>query len=219
MEWPFFDLRLRCDDVVLRPVHDDDLSTLAAIFPDDAEQDPQAEKFGGLAPARDRSRLFVQGIWRNRGTWSPASWCLDLMVEVGREAVGLQSLEGGDFALLRTVDSGSWLATDARGRGTAVAMRTAVLAVAFDHLGAVAAVSSARKDNAPSLAVSRRLGYVDNGVSLTDSPAGVVELQHLRLTREVWLAGGHRVEVSGLEPCVPWFGVGSAADEDEHESD
>jgi len=119
--------------------------------------------------------------------------------------VGLQALEADDFAKLRTVDSGSWLAVHARGRGTAVAMRTAILGLAFDHLGAVAAISSARVDNAPSLAVSRRLGYVENGVSLSDSPTGVVELQHLRLTRGSWAA--HPVKVTGLDDCLPWFSV------------
>ena len=52
-------------------------------------------------------------------------------------------------------------------------MRTAVLAFAFEHLGAEVAVSSARTDNAPSLAVSYRMGYVDNGLSRTNTPSGV----------------------------------------------
>jgi len=105
------------------------------------------------------------------------------------------------------VDSFSWLATDVRGRGLATAMRTAVLALAFDHLEAVAAVSSAEPGNAPSLAVSRRLGYADNGVSRTRSPTGVIELQHVRLLAETWRAGDHQVEVSGFGPCRPWFGL------------
>ena len=110
-----------------------------------------------------------------------------------------------DFAKLRTVNSGSSLAVHARGRGTAVAMRTAILGLAFDHLGAVTATSCARVDNEPSLAVSRRLGYVENGVTLSDSPTGVVEMQHLRLTRESWAA--HPVKVTGLDACLAWFGV------------
>lgn len=207
MEWPLFDLRLRCGPVSLRPVTDEDLPRLTAIFPDDFDLDPRAERFAGLEPAADRRRRFVQGIWRSRGTWSPGAWCLDLVVEVGGDRVGLQSLEGDDFPRLRTVDSGSWLTPSARGRGLGVAMRTAVLGLAFDHLDAVAAVSSAVLDNAASLGVSRNLGYTDNGISRTYSPAGVVELQHLRMTREAWAAGQHRVEVTGLGPCLPWFGV------------
>lgn len=122
---------------------------------------------------------MVQGIWRSRGTWSPSSWCLDLAVEHGGRVVGVQALEGDDFVTLRTVDSFSWLALESRGRGLGVAMREAVLGLAFDHLGAVAAVSSAALGNAASLGVSRRLGYADNGLSRISSTNGVVDLQHL----------------------------------------
>ena len=124
--------------------------------------------------------------------------------------VGVQALEGEQFPLLRTVDSFSWLAADVRGRGLANLMRIGVLALAFDHLGAEVAVSSARTDNAPSLAVSYRMGYVDNGLSRTNTPTGPFELQHVRLTREAWRAAGRTAEVAGFEavPAVvrdrPW---------------
>lgn len=206
MDWPLFDLRLSRGHVVLRPVRDDDLAGLSDLLPIDAEMDPRAEHFAWLGAEIDRRRLLTQGIWRSRGSWSPASWCLHLVVEHRGDLVGLQSLEAEDFAQLRTVDTGSWLTPAARGRGTGVAMRSCVLGLAFDHLGAQAAVSSARHENAASLGVSRRLGYVDNGLSVTDSPSGVVELQHLRLTRERWGAAGGTVTVEGLEACRSWFG-------------
>ena len=205
MEWPFYDLRLVCGEVELRGVTDADLDPLVAALPDDLEQDPRHRSF--LDPAADRRRILAAEVWTHRGTWQPDAWCLDLAVEVDGRVVGVQALEGEDFPTLRTVDSFSWLATDVRGRGLATAMRTAVLALAFDHLDAVAAVSSAEPGNAPSLAVSRRLGYADNGVSRTRSPTGVIELQHVRLLAETWRAGGHRVEVAGFEPCRPWFGL------------
>jgi len=208
MEWPFFDLRLTCDEVVLRGVTDADLDPLLAVLPDDLEHDPRHQPF--LTPAADRRRVFSAETWTHRGTWAPASWCLDLAVEVDGRVVGVQALEGEEFPLLRTVDSFSWLALEVRGRGLATAMRTAVLALAFDHLGAVAAVSSARLDNAPSLAVSRRLGYADNGLSRTNSPTGVIELQHVRLLAETWRAADHRVAIEGVEACLPWFGLDGA---------
>jgi len=86
-----------------------------------------------------------------------------------------------------------------------------VLTLAFEHLGAEIAVSSARTDNAASLAVSHRMGYSDNGLSRTNTPSGPFELQHLRLTREARRDGGRSAEVSGVEPCLPWFGIGPAA--------
>ena len=206
--WPLFGLRLRCDDVLLRPVQERDLPRLAAIQPPDYEHDPSAEAFPGEDLAQHRRRLVYQGYWRSFGTWSPSSWCLDFAVEHDGALVGVQSLEADDFLDLRTVDSGSWLVTSARGRGVGIAMRTAVLSLAFDHLDALAAVTSARTDNAASLGVSRHVGYRDNGVSLNRSGRALVELAHMRLTVDEWRSSraGERVTVSGLDPCLPWFG-------------
>ncbi|GEP39675.1 hypothetical protein NPS01_33380 [Nocardioides psychrotolerans] len=88
-------------------------------------------------------------------------------------------------------------------------MRMAVLALAFDHLGALAAVTSARRDNGASLGVARHLGYRDNGISLNASGRGLIELTHLRLTAADWRSSTRtsRVRVTGLEPCLPWFGL------------
>jgi RimJ/RimL family protein N-acetyltransferase len=169
---------------------------------------PANERFADLAPEPDRRRQVVGEIWKHRGTWSPGSWCLDLAVEVDGRVVGMQALEGEEFPLLRTVDSFSWLATEVRGRGLATLMRVGILSLAFEHLGAEVAVSSAVPDNAPSLAVSRRLGYVDNGLSRSNGPTGRIDLQHVRLTREAWVAVGRTAEVEGVEGCLPWFGLG-----------
>jgi RimJ/RimL family protein N-acetyltransferase len=201
-------LRIRCRDVELRAIRESDLPGLAAIQPDDYEHNPVAEMFSGLDVHQNRSRLVYQEFWRSLGTWSPSSWCLDLAVEHDGTVVGVQSLEAEDFPALRTVDSGSWLVRTVRGRGLGVAMRMAVLGLAFDHLGALAAVTSARSDNAASLGVSRSIGYVFNGVSLNDSGRGLVELSHMRLTEKNWRTQGHgrEVTVHGYESCRPWFG-------------
>jgi RimJ/RimL family protein N-acetyltransferase len=209
--WPLFDLRLRCRGVVLRPVREADLPHLAAIEPADWEHDPHAELLPDLNLSQNRARLCYQDYWRSVGTWSPSSWSLEFAVESDGAVVGVQVLEAEQFPVLRTVGSGSWLIQGVRGRGIGVAMRLAVLGLAFDHLGALAAVTSARTDNAASLGVSRRVGYADNGVSLTDSAQGVVELSQFRLTAPSWRAAGHGAEVTvgGFEPCRPWFGLGS----------
>ncbi|MET8154574.1 GNAT family protein [Actinoplanes sp. NPDC049668] len=209
-DWPLFGLRLRCGEVTLRPVREDDLPRLAAILPDDFEQDPRLERLPGLSAAAQERGRFCQGYWRALGAWSPSSWSLHLAVEFEGEPVGVQTLEGEDFPALRTVDSASWLTRRVRGRGLGVAMRTAALGLAFERLGAVAAVSSAVPENAASLGVSRRIGYAENGVGLVATPGGrVVELRHLRLTADRWRAAGHgsSVSISGFGPCRPWFGL------------
>jgi RimJ/RimL family protein N-acetyltransferase len=176
------------------------------MLPADFEQDPRLELFPGLSDAENQRRLFCQGYWKALGTWSPSSWVLHFAVAYRDELVGVQTLEADDFPALRTVDSASWLVAGVRGRGLGVAMRTAVLGLAFDRLGAVAAVSSAVAGNAASLGVSRRIGYAENGVSrIVDTGGDVVELRHLRLTADGW--DGPEVAVDGLAPCLPWFGL------------
>ena len=87
-------------------------------------------------------------------------------------------------------------------------MRAGILALAFDHLGAEAAVTSAEHSNAASLGVSRRLGYVDNGVGRVHGAQGAVDLQYLRLSEDAWRSTGRSAEITGIESCLPWFGLG-----------
>ena len=207
-DWPLFDLRLRFRDVELAPVREADLPELAAREPDDYELDPRLEQWPAQSPRQNRQRLFRMSYWAALGTWSPRSWALHLAVTAGGELVGVQTLEAENFPVLRTVDTASWLVPAARGRGIGVAMRTAVLGLAFDHLGAAAAVSSARLGNAASLGVSRRIGYLDNGVGFVADGPGRALLQHLRLPVEHWRYASE-VTVTGLAACRAWFGLGA----------
>lgn len=209
VHWRPMTIRLEIGALTLRPVRESDLAHLASMLPDDAEHDPASEMFAGLTLGDNRRRILLQTYWKRLGTWSVDSWSMLFQVSAGDRVVGVQGLEGEHFASLRTVDSWSWLDPAARGRGLGVAMRTAVLALAFDHLGAQAAVSSAREDNVASLAVSRRIGYDGNGVSRSLSRSGPCTLRHMLLTKHTWAASGlgASVTVRGLEGCAPWFGV------------
>ena len=110
------------------------------------------------------------------------NWRLDFVVVVGKQIIGVQSLEGEDFLVLRTVDSASHLAPDGRGRGWGKQARRAVLALAFGSLAAEYAISSAWHHNAASLGVSRALGYKPNGESRqrSDTGPGADTMLHLR---------------------------------------
>lgn len=207
--WPMFGIRLRTPDLDLRHVTEADLDRLAEVMPADVEQDPALTSYPHLAPAHERAARLHQDYWRARAAWHPDSWALGFAVHHGDDLVGFQGLEGDDFAVLRTVDSSSFLATAARGRGWGTQMRAAVLTLAFEELGARVAVTSAWRDNAGSLGVSRSLGYADNGVTAHRRAGRADELVHLRLTREQWARTGwaERVEVSGVEPCRPFLGL------------
>ncbi len=207
--WPMFEIRLSTPDLDLRHVTEADLDQLAEVMPADVEQDPSLPSYPRLAPAHERAVRVHQDYWRARATWCPDSWALGFAVRHGDDLIGFQGLEGDDFALLRTVDSSSFLATVARGRGWGTQMRAAVLTLAFEELGAQAAVSSAWSTNLGSLGVSRALGYVDNGVAAKRRGGRVGELAHLRLTREQWARTGwaERVTVTGVEACRPFLGL------------
>jgi RimJ/RimL family protein N-acetyltransferase len=203
--WPLFGIRLRHRDVLLRPMREADLAPLAAMLPGDVGHDPRLAMFESQTFEENERRLFCQGYWRSMGNWDPAAWELHFVVFYDGEPVGVQTLEGTDFPRLRTVDTASWLIPPVRGRGIGVMMRTAVLGLAFDHLGAVAAISSATLGNAGSLGVSRRIGYAENGRSrIVDTSGEVVELQNFLLTADRRPAA--EVSVTGLEAALPWFG-------------
>jgi RimJ/RimL family protein N-acetyltransferase len=204
-----FGIRLTTPDLELRHLTEADLVELASILPADVEQNPASTTYAGLDDARNRGVVVHQDYWRARGTWRPESWALSFGVFRDGALLGYQGLEGDDFARLRTVDSSSFLVADARGRGLGKQMRAAVLALAFGPLGARFAITSAWDDNHASLGVSRALGYVDNGVTAHRRSDGAGEMVHLRLTRDAWLSTGWpaQVMVSGVEGCLPFFGL------------
>jgi RimJ/RimL family protein N-acetyltransferase len=141
--------------------------------------------------------------------WKPSGWDLNLGVWLGGTLVGSQSIHGRDFAATKTVATGSWLGARFQRQGVGTEMRTAVLELAFRELGATRATSGALDGNQASRRVSEKLGYRTVGRS-TVAPRGV-EVGHadLELRREEWQPP-LPVEIYGLEPCLPLFGVCSA---------
>jgi RimJ/RimL family protein N-acetyltransferase len=199
MAWPLHGLTLRTPDLVLRGMTEADALALAGVVPDDVTGDPSHPDLG---------HRVEQTYWRQLGTWSPDDWVLAFTVLRDGELLGVQALEGKDFAVRRVVDSYSWLVTAARGQGVGKQMRTAVLDLAFRGLGAAYAISEAYADNAASLGVSRALGYVENGfaVEKRDDGSGAVRMEHVVLAAPDW-SPRWTVQVEGLEPCLPLLGL------------
>lgn len=195
MTWPPYALQLTTPSLVLRGMTEADALALAVVVPPDLEHHPA---LAHLSPAAD----VLQAYWRNAGMLTPSDWVLSLTVLRDGVPIGLQALEGKDFRVRRTVDTHSWLVPTARGRGLGKQMRAAVLALAFDGLGAAFAVTEAWADNAASLGVSRALGYVDNGVDVHPGPR---VMQRMVLERSRWVAP-FPVAIAGLEACLPLLG-------------
>jgi RimJ/RimL family protein N-acetyltransferase len=145
-----------------------------------------------------------------RREWSPDDWHLELGVRVEGEPAGVQVVHGAEFARTRAVMTGSWLGRRFQGSGVGTEMRTAVLELAFRGLGAEVARSGAIDGNVASLRVSEKLGYREVGRSTVAPRGEPVEHADLELRREEWQPA-FPVEIEGLEPCLPLFGVSASA--------
>ena len=206
--WPLVDLRLTVGDLTLRPVTEADLDGLAAVKPPDAEDDPSLPAHPHLDHASGRAVALRQHYWRSLAGWSPDDWRLPLVAVRGDDFVGFQDVEAADFRRLRTIDSSSWVALPLRRQGIGKAMRLAVLALAFEGLGARFAETSAWHDNAASLGVSRSLGYLPNGSHRHTRGDGDDEMVYLRMPLEIWQrrhGGHHGVRIENLTPA--WYGA------------
>ncbi|MDH4142043.1 MAG: GNAT family N-acetyltransferase [Chloroflexota bacterium] len=207
--WPLFALRIRSERLVMRLPTDADLLAMidlarAGIHPPDTMPFSVA---WSVRPSPDFERAFLQHHWLARAQWSEDDWRLNLMVEWDGRVIGSQSIWGLAFPVHRAVDTGSWLGSSFQGQGLGKEMRSAALAFVFDSLGARLARSEAFLDNAASMAVSRSLGYEDDGFG-AHAPQGVSrETRRYRLTADGWRARRRSpVTVDGLETCREMFG-------------
>jgi RimJ/RimL family protein N-acetyltransferase len=182
------------------------LSELHALYAVAAEgiHDPEAMPFGvAWTDDLDEAR-FVDHHVEALAHCTPASWAINFVAFEGGVPVGSQALRAEHFRETRVVDTGSWLGVRFQGRGLGTEMRSAVLTLAFDHLGAELATSGAIAGNPQSLGVSRKLGYVPVG-SHTVSPRGA-PVEHLDLEVDPQrFRPAVATAVSGLETTLPFL--------------
>jgi RimJ/RimL family protein N-acetyltransferase len=100
--------------------------------------------------------------------------------------VGAADLFADGFPTLRQFTTGSWLGREFQGRGLGKEIRLAALTLGFDGLGAEYAHTAAWKDNAPSLGVTRSLGYEEVGRSRALRRREPDEQLAFRMSRDHW---------------------------------
>jgi RimJ/RimL family protein N-acetyltransferase len=208
--WPLFGLRLRTPRLELRLPTMGQLAELAALAADGVH-DPAVMPFTMAwtdAPPQERARSTAQYHWRCWGSLTPEHWELPLVTIRAGEVVGTQDLNARNFGTVREVGTGSWLGLRHHGQGIGTEMRAAVLDLVFAGLGADTAVSAAEKGNAASIAISRKLGYSDDGWERVMVRDAMSEHRRFRIDRAAWEA--HRtvpVTIEGLEPCRELLGA------------
>jgi RimJ/RimL family protein N-acetyltransferase len=197
---PLLGLRITAGPVELRGVTDDLIGALGDLAVKGIH-DPDFMPFyspWSLAPADELPRRVAQYHWGERSSFSPERWCIDLAVFFDGELVGSQGFSASDFVVTRIGETGSWLGRQFQGRGIGTAMRKVICAFVFDHLDANLITSGAYTDNAASLAVSRKCGYTENGVTVRKRMDKPATLQLLILEPGHLVRYEHPLMVEGL---------------------
>jgi RimJ/RimL family protein N-acetyltransferase len=207
--WPLRHLVLRTPRLELRPDDDAGLDELVAVAYDGVH--PPAEMPSAVpwtdADPRYLGRGILQHFWAERAALSPERWAIHFLVRLDGRVVGTQGLGARDFAISREIETGSWLALRHHGQGLGTEMRAAVLAFAFDRLGARLARSGSHVDNARALGVSRRLGYRHDGTETLVRRGEPVEHVRLIVTPSTFVRPEWTPEVAGYdEECRALLG-------------
>ena len=199
--WAPFRLRVRYGQLELRAITDDDIGPLIDLVAAGIHQPdemPFAQPWTDVAPEVLPYNIAAY-YWSTRASFSPADWVLDLAVRVNGEIVGVQGFHARDYLVVRTGETGSWLGQRFQGCGIGTAMRRAMCGLLFDHLDAQEITSAAFIDNPASLAVSRKVGYVDNGTFREQRrPGELAWSRKLLLTPERYVRAAHRLDVEGV---------------------
>jgi RimJ/RimL family protein N-acetyltransferase len=207
--WPLFGLQLTTPRLELRPVLDEDIPAAveaARTGIHEAGRNPFSTAWAE-APEHELGPRMAQWHWRCRAECSPESWTLLLGVWHDGEFIGCQDVGAKDFAVLKTVSTGSWLKQSVQGRGFGKEMRASVVLYAFDWLGAEVAESEAALWNEASLGVSRALGYELNGTTRKAWDPKVETVQHVRLTPETFKRPDWTLQVQGQEAAAKFLQV------------
>lgn len=171
--FPPFALRISCGPVEMTVVRDDDFPALVELvrggiqapgLPMPFLRAWHEEPFAPGAP-EGFPTSSLKWWWTQRATFAPDEWRLALAVRRDGVLVGMQDVHANDFAQTRLVETGSWLGRAHQGKGTGTLMRQLVVGLAIDELGAELCASGYIVGNHASAAVSRKVGYVDNGVA------------------------------------------------------
>ena len=206
--YPALDLVIRTPRVELRGATDDLLEELVPVINagvyDTRAPLPFDDPMSFYEESPVREWRWFRAIWAGRSRVDADEWWrLYFVVLYDGAPIGMQDLTGVSFRTLRTVATFSWLGLPYQGKGIGREMRSAVLHLAFDGLGAQRAESEAFHDNQASNRVSQALGYERNGTSWATRKGAPAPLARYVLTRERWMERRRDdIVVSGLEPCV-----------------
>lgn len=160
-----------------------ELVAAAAAGIHDEDHRPFPRNWANGAPV-EVGRNLARRYWTRRATLPSPEWALPLVVRHEGKIVGVQGAEAVNYPILRTPDTFSWLSRREHGKGIGTLMRQAICTLLFDELDAHEITSGAYADNPASAAVSRKVGYLQNGEKLELRDDSAVRHQKFILTRD-----------------------------------
>ena len=209
--WPFFDLRVVTPTLELVPIDDEvgaELALLAARGIHDPAFMPFAFPWTDV-PSPQLERNTMQFYWRTRAEISPADWNLNFAVVVDGRVVGSTGMITHEFPSTRRFETGSWLGREFQGRGIGKEMRVATLQLGFDGFGGLVATTGAYADNAPSLGVTRSLGYTHTGSVDKERRGEMAASLQFEMTADDFGSRLRRsdIQLVGVDDCLSLLGL------------
>jgi RimJ/RimL family protein N-acetyltransferase len=195
-DFPRLELRTKRLILTTDAAHLLELAELARAGIHDPEVQPFSTMWTDVTPD-ERLESVIDWHRTRRETWDENDWTLPFFVLHAGAVIGTQSISADNFAILRTVRTGSWLGQRHQGQGFGTEMRTAILHFSFVLLGAYYAMTSAHDNNAASNGVSRKLGYRHNGISRVVVRGGPVTVRHYIMTYADWEGRESDIAIEG----------------------
>jgi RimJ/RimL family protein N-acetyltransferase len=208
--WPQYALTIVTPRLQLRLPREEELAELADIAGQGVH--PRGER-PFLTPwtdgtYADRARFVLQEHWHQLASWDVAAWRLGMGVFRTGQPIGVVTLRARDFPVVRQVTTSAWLGMEHQGKGYGTEARVGLLTLAFDHLGATAALTEVFQDNHSSQGISHKLGYEHDGLSVDARDGEAVISDRLRLSLQRWRQQKRlAVTVDGMNACRASFGL------------
>jgi RimJ/RimL family protein N-acetyltransferase len=208
--WPPAAVVVRTPRLELRWPSGEDLTALAALAAEGIH-DKDFMPFGApwsVGSPEEVARNVLRWHWRTWSEWEPAKWSWHAVTVADGTVVGTQGVSATQFAVTRTVESGSWLGRVHQGQGLGKEMRAAMLHLVFAGLDGERADTGAFDDNTPSLGVTRGLGYRPNGERIVSVQDRRRRELLFALDRPDWERSRRcDIELEGVDAARAMFGL------------
>ena len=208
--WPLFDLEVQTPLLTLRYLDDTLAGGLVAVA-SRGVHDPTVMPFTVPwtdLPSPQMEQEAMRFYSRTRADIRPDAWNLQFAVIVDGDVIGSCDLMASDFVTLRQFTTGSWLGREFQGLGLGKEMRMACLLLGFDGFDAEFAQTGLWHDNAPSLGVTRSLGYTEDARRRELRRGVPDEMVGFRMPRAHWeTIRRDDIEIHGMPSARAFLGL------------